>query len=409
MENKFMNQESIIDLLESQGLDPIAKGDTSSLIISEKIIRCEAGDTLIAGMGSNKGKDDQIHLVVDAVHLCLQAKCEKKFLRLIFGRRKNENEQAEVENAVALMIENIKIPLKIETEVDGEKIEFKSESLNEDDNCRIERWISDLIEERNVPKFAKDLENAIGNDMFKWYRSVTGTYWSGRVAGLEVCRVDRNLAVEWGELKVGSPGKYGNGQARNVFHKIIKEKVEEGFFPREQIEIVSSVIREIAESRGNKNGELAKFQREHLLESYVLSGKVEIISQAGVLRPALGDYPFQFPTLWGPKGAPRFVDALMRCGDVPYVVELKEPSGFSRGQGYRHAITQAVLYREFVRRAEKVQPWFINKGLAPDKCRAIVAFPELPKGDKKKQMLLNQHMLVGNAFGVEIIEIKGFE
>ena len=122
MENKFMNQESIIAHLKSQGLDPIAKKDISRFSVSEKVIRCEAGDTLIAAMGSDRGKDDQIHLVVDAVHLCLQG--EKKVIRLIFGRRKDENEQAEVENAVALMTESIKIPLKIETEVDFEKITF---------------------------------------------------------------------------------------------------------------------------------------------------------------------------------------------------------------------------------------------------------------------------------------------
>jgi len=99
----------------------------------------------------------------------------------------------------------------------------------------------------------------------------------------------------------------------------------------------------------------------------------------------------------------------MHLGDVPYVVELKEPSGSRVGQGYRHAITQAVLYREFIRRADTIHHWFTNKGLDPCKCRAIVAFPELPKSHKKKQMLLRQHETLGKAFGIEIVEIKGFE
>jgi hypothetical protein len=102
------------------------------------------------------------------------------------------------------------------------------------------------------------------------------------------------------------------------------------------------------------------------------------------------------------------VDALMRLGHIPYVVELKEPLGSSPGQGYRHAVTQAVLYREFIRRAEKVHPWFIKNELDPSKCLAVVAFPALPKNERH-QMLLGQHKLVGEAFSIEIIEISGFE
>jgi hypothetical protein len=217
-----------------------------------------------------------------------------------------------------------------------------------------------------------------------------------------------NLTGQKGELNVGRPGKYEDGLARREFLNILKiENLEEGLFCRPQVEKVASVIRAIAKSR--KNGALSKFQREHLLESLVLSGKVEIVSKEGILKPVCEDHPFQFPTLWAPFAQPRFIDALMRLGNIPYVVELKEPSGSSRSQDYRHAITQAVLYREFVRRAEKIHTWFMNKELDPYKCRAVVAFPELPKSNRKSQTLLSQHTLVGNAFGVEIVEIKGFE
>ena len=403
MITEFMNHNSIMAHLESQGLNPIAEQDKSQLIISKKVIRCDAGDTLIAGMGSDKRKDDQIHLVVDAVHLCLQAKGEK--ITLIFGKRKKKKEQAEVENAVALMIESIKNNLKIEIEVDGNKIDIKGESFNEDPKGKIESWMQYLSRARVIPNFAKELEGAVSDPLFKWYRSVTGKDWSGRVGGLEVCTMD--LTGQEGKLNVGSPGKNGDGLARQKFKDIItKENINEGSFFPPQLEKVALVIRAIAESR--RNGDLRKVQREHLLESQVLSEEAVIVSKEGILKSVYKDHPFQFPTLWAPSAKPRFVDALMRFGDIPYVVELKEPSGTSPGQGYRHAITQAVLYREFIRRAEKVHDWLKQKGLDPGKCRAMVAFPELHK-DKKKQMLLRQHEMVGNAFGVEIVEIKGFK
>lgn len=410
MKSEPMGQQTIIDHLRGLKLVPITRRENARLTISEKIIRCENGDTLIAAMGCDMAKDDQIHLVVDAVNLWLQTEPRKRFLRLVFGNREDKKEQDEVENAVALMMENIVgIQLKIETRVNDERRDFISKSFIEQGDGRIERWMDFISTERELPALAKDLEMAIhANDgLFQWYRSVTGKYWSGRVGGLEVCTVD--LAGQGGVLKVGKMGKNGNnGIARQEFHKILKSKnFNEGRFYRPQLEKVASVIHEIADSR--RRGKLNGVQREHLLESQVLSEKVKIIAKEGELESVCKERPFQFPTLWEPSAKPRFMDALMRHGDIPYVVELKEPSGSSIGQGYRHAITQAVLYREFVRKANAVHPWFINKNLDPAKCKAIVAFPELLKSDKKKQMLLRQHILVGNAFGVEIVEIKGFE
>ena len=83
-----------------------------------------------------------------------------------------------------------------------------------------------------------------------------------------------------------------------------------------------------------------------------------------------------FPTLWShTHGArARYVDVLMRSNDIPWVVELKVNSG-GKGKYYRHAIAQVVLYREFIRTATWIHPWFEDQGLDPQKCQAVVAFP----------------------------------
>lgn len=400
MKTEFMGHDAIYAYLKNQGVDPKAKRDTTKYWISSKVIRCETGDRLIAGMGSNRSKDDQIHLVVDAVNWHLRKRGHKGNLLLIFGKRKKG--QAEVENAVATMIECLTIPLKVEIQLDGRRSLFNTVPY---ENPRPRKWIKALTMNREVPEFGKNLEKAISHELFKWYRNVTGNYWSGRVGGLEVCRVDDNGNKRI--LKVGKPGKYKNGLAREVFLNILKKNhfIEGPFLP-EQVEKVAAIIRAIADSR--QTDELRKVQREHLLESLVLSGKLDVNSGGGTLEPVSGDQPFQFPTLWSPGGNPRFIDALMRIGDIPYAVELKEPKGSSPGQEYRHAITQAVLYREFIRRADCVHPWFEKQQLNPQMCRAVVAFPKFEEDYKRGATLFKQHSRTGSAFGVDVTEIEGF-
>jgi len=159
LKTEFMNQESIMDLLKSQRLNPKAEQDRNKLIISEKVIRCEDNDTLIVGMGNEMKKDDQIHLVVDAVHLYLQTESKKKNLKLIFGKRTDKDEQAEVENAVALMVKSIKIEdMNIAIEVDGKKVNFNTKSFDITPTGKIERWMEYLSQKWKFQNLQKHLK-----------------------------------------------------------------------------------------------------------------------------------------------------------------------------------------------------------------------------------------------------------
>ncbi len=396
MTARFMDEVSIKEQLRAEGLNPLTVKDISQLMISEKVIRCESADDMIVGMGSNRTKDDQIKLIIDGLHLCLEK--GKNSFRIVLGRQKDDRKQREVENAVALLIKSIKMDgFRAKVEVDGESIDLNPQSFNAP---KIERWMKCLNRQENIPELARELEEAICDRNFKWYKNITGGYWSGRVGGLEVCRLKNNNF----QLDIGKTGKNGkNGKVRKEFLNICQhENIDPGFFSQSQFNKVASVIRVIAESR--RSGVLNESEREHLLESQILCGDLEIVSKSGVLKPICGEHPFQFPVLWEPSAEPRFIDALMKAGDIPYVVELKE--GHSPGQYYRHGITQAVLYREFIKMAEKVHPWFAERGLVPDKCRAAVAFPELAKENKKHQRLLEQHKKVAKCFDVEIIELR---
>ncbi len=405
MQQKFMDENAIKEQLRAEGLNPLTKKETSRLMISEKVIRCETDDLMVVGMGSDRRKDDQIQLIVDAVHLCLES--GKNSLRIILGKQKDDKKQREVENAVALMIESIKIDgFKIETEVDGEKTDLEPKSFfRVHGRDKIGQWMMELNSREGIPKPADELEKEINDKNFKWYRSVTTKYWSGRVGGLEVCRF--SLDGKDFTFDVGKPGKQEkNSEARQAFLDICaRNNIEPGSFSQSQFKEVASAIRAVAESR--RNGVLNQFEREHLMESQVLSSELEIVSKSGVLEPVCAEHPFQFPALWEPSAEPRYIDALMSIEDIPYIVELKE--GHSPGEYYRHGITQAVLYREFIKRAVKLHLWFKIKGLDPWKCRAAVAFPELAKDNKKHQRLLDQHKKVAECFDVEIIKIRGFK
>jgi len=409
MKTEFMDNASIIEHLEKEGLEPIAKKDVKEFFVAANVIHCEQGDTLIVGMGNKYTgdkqitRDEQINVLVDGVSLCIQR--NKKSLRLIMGKREKPEEQAEVENAVALMIESIKIDdFKIDTEVDGKKVTLKPKSFNITENDKTERWMKSLTTKPVETEFLKELEKEVNDGIFKWYKNVTGKYWSGRVGGLEVCTIDFNNNKY--TLDVGKIGKKGNiSKTRKEFLEIRNKILNTNTFSPSQLDKVASVIRDVANSR--KNGALNEYNGEHLLESQVLCGDLEVVSKSVTLKPVCGDYPFQFPALWEPSANARFIDVLMKTGDIPYVVELKE--GHSPGEYYRHGITQAVLYREFIKRAEKVHPWFKERGLDPGKCRAVVAFPELAKGNRKHQKLLEQHKKVAECFDVEIIEIHGFK
>jgi hypothetical protein len=244
---------------------------------------------------------------------------------------------------------------------------------------------------------ALSLSDMVKEDSFRWYRHLTKGYWSGRVEGLQVCVVYPENKKGW--FGIGSPGKLGNSKARKAFLEIAGEN--EGYFYENEISSIASLIKQLAKSR--KTGKLRRVQTEHFIESKILRKKINVYINEDILSPVCRDYPFQFPTLWSPSGNTRFLDLLMKIGKIPWAIELKDKT---KGQGlaYRHAITQAVLYREFIKRSKKLHTWFEMQGLDAKKCKSGVVFPKM-KSNKKQQMVLQHHKQIGDVFGVEILEI----
>jgi hypothetical protein len=316
---------------------------------------------------------------------------DKGRLRIVLGYGENTSK---ILSAVASLVNNYTGGIDIDIEVDFQPQDLLPPVFS---NIKKRKWLA-LIQNRpadKLPRIAVELQKRVGSEAFRWYRNVTKGDWSGRVDGLEVCRVGNN--ADFGVLNVGSIGKKGNiGKPRKFFLEITQGR--EGHFDLTRINEVVQVIKEVAKSRAN--GKLSKVQEEHLLESQILRGAIAV-NVGSPLKPVVTDYPFQFPTLWTSEGSARFLDVLMRKNDVPYAVELKVPSQ-GGGEKYRHAISQAVLYREFIRRADQLHPWFEKNGLDAKRCEAVVAFPKMKPNQKN---ILSQHRAVADFFRVRIVEL----
>lgn len=243
------------------------------------------------------------------------------------------------------------------------------------------------------PSLVSELERRVGDPAFRWHLTVSANAWSGRLGGLQICSVDRQGTK--GTLSVGKRGS--DHKAAQRFRELTNEELVE--FDLSTVDNAADVIRDFARSRASLG------DPEHRLEATILSRDVVLRTAAGdPLEPAIE--VSQFPAVWWEDDkANRYTDLLMHVEDVPWIVELKVDSQ-GQGQYYRHAVGQVVLYREFIRNARSLRPWFLNRATPLDasKCRAAVVFPAI-RGSRAARFLKDVETL-GRFFGVDIITIE---
>ena len=137
-----------------------------------------------------------------------------------------------------------------------------------------------------------------------------------------------------------------------------------------------------------------------MLEARVLRGAVPLtIGERG-----LELVESQFPAFWSEGNNAKFIDVIAKLDDAPVVVELKVPEGGGQGQYFRNAVGQVALYREFVRRATGLHPWFEERGLDASKCRAVVAFP-MKGTEQQRKSALEPVQYLAELFDVDVVVI----
>ena len=246
-----MTHDDMKTYLRDQGLNPVSEIDKSTLMVSSKLIRCQDAEPMLVAMGSDRSKAEQINALVDAVHLYLQTIGTTGNLRLVLGKKNDKKVMAEIISAITLMIESLKIPLKVDLQIDFTRSDYSASQFTGIE--KVQRWMSFLTDrdKKEPPKLARKLSELVDDDSFRWYQSVTGTEWSGRVEGLQVCTVrpDSDKIL----LGVGKPGKNGNGRARKEYLNILNQK--QGDTETSEVKRVVGIIQRYSEISQRRKAE----------------------------------------------------------------------------------------------------------------------------------------------------------
>ena len=281
---------------------------------------------------------------------------------------------------------------------------------------KLKKWWKNLDARPAVPlpPLAINLEAQVGCPSFRWYLPSGSSTWSGRVEGLQVCTV---TVAGLGTLELsGGPSATKKSTIRQEFNRLVQVVRHSrgivgplaGPFGPPDLPAVADVVRRLVASR--KSGVLRGEDREHHLEARILRDAVVLDVAGRRLRPAAPRHPFQFPTLWNdePGSRPRYLDALMRDGPVPWAVEIKVNTNAGPGTYYRHGLTQAVLYREFIRAATALHPWFTKQGMDALDCRGMLVIEPMrtKAGAPHPQRASRTARLraLASCFGVEVLE-----
>ena len=244
------------------------------------------------------------------------------------------------------------------------------------DDSEYPRWPGLLAADRPVPTLVTEIvEQASAEELRAYPMLSTKSGWSLRVEGLEVGRADAEKIL----LNVGRQGKVG-GQSSQRSAWIAATGSGSPVATGSATDAAALISKFVKDWRAL--GSVVVDQNEHALESRILRGQTPITAAGNALSLIKPDgvvnWGSQYPTKWGPGGQARYLDALLRDGSTPWAIEMKVQGPGGVGQYYRHAVAQAVLYREFIRQAEPLYPWFEDQDMNAKHCQAAVVVPAIP-------------------------------
>lgn len=343
-------------------------------------------------VGGDQKPKTQIDAVLDALHWAHWDLQGNDPVTLILGSGPKLNS---VKETIALLMSGLGNRDLIDFQIDFRPPELILPDIDRRSDIRLRDFRK--RDQAVLPEIGQLILQKISDQSFQWEKSLTQPVWSGRVDGLQVCSIDRNNRAC---LTVGKLGRDGAvSTARSRFHSIVG--MYDFPFNETKVDAAVSWLNElIRDRRSNTPGSLGATDLEHKLEARVRRGAVEIVVPNN--DTALIPLQTQFPTFWSSTGKARYIDVLAHTGNIPVVLELKVPEGAGQWQYFRAAVGQVALYREFIRRAIGLHPWFVERNLDATKCRAAVAFPMM--GSERERIAALEHVqYLASLFDVDVI------
>jgi hypothetical protein len=322
---------------------------------------------------------------------------------LWFAQRPDDRETDVALRTLAANVHGVRVHLRTIT-TDGELRELDAARVpwSDAEHYSYGQWKRLLAEVPDEPPaLVAALLAATDRPEYRAYPMLSshGKSWSIRFEGLQVAVVSATK----GRIGVGRTPDSGSSNAHLArwvavagSAPILLDQTEES------IAAAAAVLQEFAtlpEPTGATDG----LQDEHALESRILRGAVRLVTPDGsaleLTRPhEVISWGSQFPTRWGVRtNAARYLDGMLQVGGTPWAVEMKVV--VSGGERYfRHAVHQAVLYRDFIRGARPLSDWFDRFKLDQTSCRAAVVVPEGMSAAAEERL-----RTVASAFDVAVI------
>lgn len=369
-----------VELLQHFTPDSPEVGEDSRLSLSARTVRVPSRRLL--AVGCDETNEDQINGLIDAIHWAKWGLGTEG--NITYSIMSGDSTEAALD-ALSTLMSALPNDLGVQLHQDLEPVTPTLPYLDADSIRRLEQLRS---RERFVlPAIHERISQQIGSPNFSWVRTLTGRTWTGRVDGLMVCSLDDH---GFGSIQIG-------GANNNPVGERFRFLAKADSYPITPDNLLAATAILVSLANDRRIGVLSGCQLEHLLEARVLRGAVPVEVRGEHVEPV----SWQFPTRWSEFGNNRFIDVLGRIGDTPWVVELKVREGGGGGSYFRHSVAQAVLYREFIRRAEGLHPWFHDRQLDPLKCQAVVAFP-CSQETERDQQLVSHVRYLADLFGVEV-------
>ena len=382
-----MNTDEILEHLADEEVDSSRHRDLS---ISSRVLRVPALE--LVAVGGEQPEMTQIGAYLDALHWQRWGGNGNGQVKLVVGS--GERTQS-VLSALALLQDAANEAL-IKVSVDFRERELPIPELDGMSERRLQQLQN--RENANLPDLACNLERMVNDSCFFWSRTLSSPKWSGRVDGLEICAIDdRDLGACIVKLGNAAQRRQGQDREANQWLREVLGEADERQFGAGDVTEAGRVIQQLAASR--RDGALARIQSEHKLEARICRQAIHLNCLGLPLEPVTT----QFPAVWSTQRQAKYIDLLMANDGVPWVVELKVP-GSGQGRDYRKAVAQAVLYREFIRRAKGLHPWFTANNMNASRCQSAVAFP-LSGTTRDRQRIRRQIQYLADHFDVEVIVI----